>query len=604
MGCPLFGDPAYDSSAWTIATVPRADYLPGLMNRKSRSWTLGAVALLLIWLAGTRCPAAATNPPPNIILILADDLGFSDLGCFGSEIHTPNLDRMAAQGLRLKQFYTTPRCCPSRAALLTGLYPQQAGVGNMMQDQGLPGYRGELNRNCLTMAEELRLADYHTAMVGKWHLSHICFDGKKQLDHETDEPFWDNKNDWPLQRGFEDYFGTIHGVCSYYDPFSLVSGNTPIRPAGTNFYYTDVITDHAVSDVNRLANGREPFFLYVAYTAPHWPLQAPGPDIAKYRKTYLSGWDVIRTNRYRRQIALGLIDPDWPLSPRDPRVPPWNEARDQAWEANRMATYAAMVEHLDTGVGRILGALKQDRIETNTLVIFFTDNGACAEVVEREWYDVPSRTRDGRTVKVGNRHQAFAGPEDVWQSYGVPWANVSDTPFLLYKHFTHEGGIASPFIACWPAVITQGGTVSGQFGHVTDLMATFVDIAGAKHPDHYHGHSVLPLQGRSLLPVFAGKTRPDSTPVFWEHEGNRAVRLEKWKLVAEHGDPWELYDTEADRTEQNNLAPTHPEKVKELSDLYHAWAKRCNVVPFDSLPPVTATVPAKDGGHRTTIAPD
>lgn len=566
------------------------------MIRESRLkfLTTAQCALVLGCAAGPALKSpAAPAPRPNVVLILADDLGYSDLQCFGSEIPTPNLDRMASEGLRLTQFYTTPRCCPSRAALLTGLYPQQAGVGNMMEDQGLPGYRGQLGTNCITIAEELRLANYQTAMVGKWHLAHIAFDGKKQLDHESNKPFWDDKHDWPMQRGFEDYFGTIHGVGSYYDPFSLVQGNRPIAAGGTNFYYTDVLTEHAVADIHRLAGGSQPFFLYVAYTAPHWPLQAPEADIARNRATYRAGWDVIRTNRYERQIQMGIIDKDWPLSPRDPRVPRWTDVKDKEWEANRMATYAAMVEHLDTGVGRILDTLKETGIDQNTLVIFFSDNGGCAEVVEPGWYDVPSRTRDGRPVKVGNgNHSVFAGPEDVWQSYGVPWANVSDTPFLLYKHFTHEGGIASPFIVRWPAAVRHTGGMSREPGHVTDIMATLVDVAGTKHPGSYHGHPIQPLEGSSLLPVFAGEKRPHPEPIFWEHEGNRAVRLEQWKLVARNGQPWELYDTETDRTEQNNVASRQPDKVKEMSDLYDAWAKRCNVVPYDSLPHTRTIVPA------------
>lgn len=531
---------------------------------------------------------------PNIVLILADDLGFSDLGCYGSEIPTPHLDRMASQGMRLTQFYTTPRCCPSRAALLTGLYPQQAGIGNMMEDRGVPGYRGELGRNCLTIPEELRRVNYRTAMVGKWHLSHIHFVGKKQLNYESEEPFWDTKDSWPLQRGFGEYFGTIHGVCSYFDPFSLVRGNTPVHADGKNFYYTDAITENAVADVERLAKDKKPFFLYVAYTAPHWPLQAPEKDIAKYRQTYLAGWDTIRANRYRRQIQMGIIETNWPLSPRDPRVPPWNDVADKKWEANRMATYAAMIQHLDDGVGRILGALRQKGIDQNTLVIFFSDNGGCAEVVEPDWYDIPSQTRDGRRVLVGNGdHSVFAGPENVWQSYGVPWANVSDTPFLLYKHFTHEGGIASPFIAHWPAVIKNPGAMSAQLAHVTDILPTFVEIAGAKQPEQLEGRAIQPLEGLSLLGIFEGGERPRPSPIFWEHEGNRAVRLPEWKLVARNGQPWELYNTVADRTEQNNLAATHPEKVKEMSDLYAAWASRCNVVPFDQLPRELPTIPAQ-----------
>lgn len=552
------------------------------------------------------CPAATDKAPrPNIVLILADDMGFSDLGCFGSEISTPTLDHLASQGLRMTQFYTTPRCCPSRAALLTGLYPQEAGIGSMMEDRGLPGYRGELNRNCLTIAEELRLADYHTAMVGKWHLSHIYFDGKKQLNHETTEPFWDNQESWPLQRGFEDYFGTIHGVGSYYDPFSLVSGNTPVSTVDTNFYYTDALTEHAVADINRLADGGKPFFLYTAYTAPHWPLQAPEHDIAKYRKMYLAGWDTIRSNRYQRQLQLGIVDKKWPLSPRDPRVASWENVRDKEWEANRMATYAAMIEHLDAGVGKILQTLKEKNIETNTLVIFFSDNGACAEVIQPEWYDVPSFTRDGRRVAVGNgNHSVFAGPDNVWQSYGFPWANVSDTPFVLYKHFTQEGGIASPFIARWPAVIQNSGALSDQLGHVTDIMATLVDVTGAKHPSSYEGHQIQPLEGTSLLPIFEGKNRPHPQPIFWEHEGNRAVRLQQWKLVAQDRQAWELYDVVADRTEQHNLAASQPDKVKELSDLYDAWAKRCHVVPFDTLPREKPIIPTQQIGRQAKLSDD
>lgn len=567
----------------------------------ARALKPGALALLVLtaWIAGAAAVAVPTGKPaasrPNIIVILADDMGYSDLGCFGSEIPTPNLDRLAAGGLRLSDFHNTPRCCPSRAALLTGLYPQQAGIGDMMEDRGIPGYRGELNHDCPTIAELLRAAGYHTAMVGKWHVCHIYFDGKKQLNGETNEPFWDTKADWPRQRGFEKYFGTIHGVGSYYHPFSLVDGNTPIYATPTNFYYTDVISDHAAADIDGYAGGKKPFFLYVAYTAPHWPLQAPEADIAKFRARYLVGWDAIRTNRYHREIALGLIDKNWPLSPRDPRVPPWREVKDKAWEANRMATYAAMIEHLDRGVGQILAALRRNGIEKNTLVLFCSDNGACAEIIQPEWYDVPSRLRDGRRVKVGNGdHSVFAGPEDVWQSYGVPWANVSDTPFLLYKHFTHEGGISSPFIASWPDVIKNPGGISKQVGHITDIMATALDVAGAKYPAIFNGQPTPALAGESLLPIFEGKQRPHPQPIFWEHEGNRAMLLGEWKIVARDRHPWELYNMVKDRTEHDDLAASQPERVADMAALYDAWAKRCHVVPFDKLPPVIPTVPAKN----------
>jgi arylsulfatase len=490
----------------------------------------------------------------------------------------------------MNRFYNTPRCCPSRAALLTGLYPQQAGIGNMMDDRGLPGYRGELSHNCPTIAEELRSADYHTAMVGKWHLCHIYFEGKKQLNFETDTPFWDNKEDWPLQRGFEDYFGTIHGVTSYYDPFSLVDGNTPTRASG-DFYYTDVISRHAVDDIKKYAHDSKPFFLYVAYTAGHWPLQAPEADIAKYRERYLQGWDAIRSNRYQRQIELGLIDKSWPLSPRDPRVPPWEKVKDKKWEANRMATYAAMIDRMDQGIGRIMASLAENGIEKNTLVMFLGDNGACAEIIQPDWYDVPSRTRSGERVKVGNgNHSIFAGPNDVWQSYGVPWANVSNTPFRLYKHFAHEGGISTPFIAYWPNGIHASG-LSRQLGHITDIAPTLLEVAGAKHPSSWQGGRIPALEGRSLIPVFEGKTTAHPA-IFWEHEGNRAVRLDEWKLVSRHRQHWHLYNLEKDRTELHDLAPVQNEKVDELASLYDAWAKRCGVVPPEDLPPARPVKPA------------
>jgi arylsulfatase len=538
--------------------------------------------------------AAQTTRPnarPNIILIMADDLGYSDIGCFGAEIDTPNIDRFAKNGLTMTQFYTTPRCCPTRASLLTGLYSHQAGIGHMMQDRGLHGYRGELGKDTMTIPEELRAAGYATSMVGKWHVAHVFFDGKTQLDFKSQKPFWDNKDNWPLQRGFDRYYGTIHGVNSYYDPFSLVSGNTPVEAPGErkDFYYTDVITDKAVAEIDHFAGGAgvggKPFFLYVAYTAPHWPLQAPEAAIAKYRKRYLAGWDKIREERYQRQIKMGLVDKGWPLSPRDPRVSDWSSVAEREWEANRMATHAAMIEIMDQGVGRIHEQLKARGLEQNTLVIFLSDNGACDERVSANWYDVPSRLRDDRVVKVGNNDRTvMAGPEDVWQSYGIAWANVSDTPFVLYKHHAHEGGISTPFIAHWPAGIKTPGARTDHVGHIIDIMATFADIAGAKHPATYQGRQVQPLEGRSLVPVFQDQARPRDTPLFWEHEGNRAVRLGDWKLVAQNRKQWELYNIKTDRTEQDNLAATNRKKVRELSALYEDWARRCGVVPYPQLP--------------------
>jgi len=568
-----------------------------------RVW-LSVTLVLGTWFVGWAGNSSGTNAArPNIVLILADDLGFSDLGCYGSEISTPNLDQLAAGGARLTQFYTTPRCCPTRAAILTGLYPHQANIGNMMEDRGVPGYRGELNPHSPTVAELLRSSGYRTLMVGKWHVSHIYFDGKRQLNYQSDEPFWNNQSNWPLQRGFDEFYGTIHGVNSYYDPFSLVRGNQVVKPDPKDYYYTDAISDEAVAGIERHGRGDKPFFLYVAYTAPHWPLQAPEVDIARYRERYLAGWDAIRTNRYQRQIELGIIDKSWPLSVRDERARAWTEVKDKAWEANRMATYAAMVERMDRGIGRIVAKLKEVGADQNTLVVFMSDNGACDEAIQSEWYDVPSRTRDGRRVRVGNQdHTVFAGPEDVWQSYGLAWANVGNTPFRLYKHYIHEGGIATPFIAYWPKVISTNGSITRLVGHVTDITATCVDLAGAQFPATWQGETTTPLEGRSLRPIFEGQQRTNAAPLFWEHEGHRGVRLDHWKLVARHRQNWELYDVETDRTEAKNLAGQYPEKVKQLTALYNEWARRCNVLSPENLPPPRRITPAKGGTPVATGA--
>ena len=520
---------------------------------------------------------------PNIVLILADDLGFSDLGCYGSEISTPNLDRLAGEGLRFTQFYNCARCCPTRASLLSGLYPHQAGIGQMMQDLGKPGYRGELNEHCVTMAEVLRDAGYHTAMAGKWHVNHMKFTGKAQLNFENADPFWENKNNWPLQRGFEKYFGTIHGVCSYYDPFSLVRDNEPIRAEGKNFYYTDAITENATQFITDFSKTSKPFFLYVAYTAPHWPLQAPAEAIAKYEQKYLEGWDVLRERRREKMIQLGLIDKTWPLSSRPKNVPAWNDAPNKKWEAHRMATYAGMIDRMDQGIGKILQTLDQRGLTTNTLVLFLSDNGGCAENVQPGWYDIPSRTRNGRAIRVGNDPKVLAGADDVWQSYGPQWANLSDTPFRLFKHWAHEGGIATPLIARWPAQIKAEGKISNAVGHVIDFMPTFLEAAGANYPNKFQNNEIVPLEGKSLLPILKKQSAIAERPLFWEHEGNRAVRLGKWKLVAEHKKNWELFDLEKDRSELNDLAATEPEKVRQLSELYEAWAKRCGVLPWEDL---------------------
>ena len=545
------------------------------------------VALVAAWWHSPVAGAADAGPArrPNIVLILADDMGYSDLGCYGSEIHTPNIDRMVSQGVRWTQFYNDGRCCPTRASLLTGLYSHQAGVGHMIEDRGSPAYRGELNDHCVTLAEALRPAGYRCDMVGKWHLVHMRITGKDQVNHHNADPFWFDKTNWPIQRGFESYYGTIIGVGDYFDPFALTEGNAPIETAPPKgFYYTDAIAGHAVGRITQDAKANQPFFLYVAFTAPHWPLQAPPEEIEKYKDTYVGGWDRLHLTRHASEVRLGVIDPKWELPPREPEARPWDSAPDHAWQARRMAVYAAQIDRLDQGVGRILKAIDDAKIADNTLVIFLSDNGGCQEEVQPEWFDVCSATRDGRPVRVGDgprqRQGAMPGPEEVYQSYGPSWASASNTPFRRYKHFAHEGGISTPFIARWPAAIHEHGAIRNEMGHVIDLMPTFLALAGGVYPHTYKGHPITPEQGISLVPALTDASHEQHPPLFWEHEGNRAVRVGNWKLVAQHRKPWELYDIVADRTETHDLSKQMPDKVHELESEYQTWADRVGVKPW------------------------
>jgi arylsulfatase len=513
--------------------------------------------------------AAEPSGRPNIVLILADDMGFSDLGCYGSEIATPNLDRLASRGLRFTQFYNCARCCPTRAALLTGLYPHQAGVGHMVQDLGRPAYRGSLNDRCITIAEVLRPAGYHTAMAGKWHVT----------------PYSDSRANWPLQRGFERFFGLIGSVRSYYDPPTLARDNQPIRAEGKDFYLTDAITDAAAAYLDEYARKPEPFFLYVAYTAPHWPLHARPADVARYRAKYKDGWDSLRRQRHRRQVEMGLVEMRWTLTPRDPEAPAWADEPHKEWQVERMAVYAAMIENMDRGIGRLVEKLEKSGRLENTLLLFLSDNGGCAEEIPAEWRGTmfPEKTRDGRPTRVGNNPAILPGADDIFQSYGRPWANASNTPFRLYKHWVHEGGISTPLIVHWPAQIKKAA-ITPQPGHVIDLMATCVEAAGTEYPAQRKDRTLTPLEGKSLLPIFQGKTQAGHATLCWEHEGNRAVRQGKWKLVARYKTEWELFDLDADRTETNDLASKHPDKVKELAREYERWARRCGVVSWQELP--------------------
>ena len=518
--------------------------------------------------------------------MMADDMGFSDIGCYGSEIRTPNLDKLAAGGLRFKQFYNSPRCCPSRAALMTGLYSHQVGFGLMADDYGRfssPSYSGDLSDRCVTIAEALRAGGYRTAMAGKWHLT---------------PPMPDFKHNWPLQRGFDHFFGTIAGAGSFFDPATLTRDNQPIR-AGDDFYYTNAIGDNAAQYIDRFSQEKDPFFLYVAFTSPHWPLQAPEEDIARYADRYKIGWDALRKERRQRMIAMGLVEESWGIAPRDPRVPPWELASYKDWEARRMAVYAAQIDPMDQNIGKIVSKLEERKIADNTLILFLSDNGGNYEemgssnrAVASDPLFKPHETRDGKLVRGGNKPSITPGGADTYTSYGIPWGNASNTPFRQYKHFAHEGGISTPLVAHWPAGIRDKDTLTPQIGHEIDIMATCLDIAGVSYPTTYQGKQILPLEGKSLLSVFQGKQREGHPTICWEHEGNAAIRQGKWKLVSAYPDWWELYDMEADRTELHDLANQQPDKVKEMAALYHEWAKRVGVEPWPlpgiNVNPVTA----------------
>jgi arylsulfatase len=551
------------------------------------------LASLLACLAlGGAIGVAAPTARPNILLIMSDDMGFSDLGCYGGEIQTPNLDRLAANGIRFTQFYNNARCCPTRASLLTGLYPHQAGVGHMTADQGYEGYRGQLNRQCVTIAEALRPAEYRTYMCGKWH---VCRDIRPNGD----------RSDWPIQRGFEKFYGTITGGGSFYDPTTLCRQNKLITPENDpeyrpkQFYYTDAISDNAVRFLEQHAkeSPEKPFFLYVAYTAAHWPMHALEKDIAKYRGKYDAGYEPIRGARFERERNLGLIGKNVALSR---EAGSWDDAKDKAWEARCMEVYAAMVDCMDQGIGRIVEQLRKENQLDNTVIMFLEDNGGCAEPMGRTdrsgkppanlkpfgpddlqpqiW--PPMQTRDGRWVRSGEG--VMPGPPDTYVAYGRNWANVSNTPFREYKHWVHEGGISTPLIIHWPAGIRERrrNKLETQPGHVVDIMASCVDLAGDQYPSERNGEKIKPMEGVSLVPAFGGRSLKRKQPLFWEHEGNRAVRAGDWKLVGKENRPWELYDMSRDRSETDDLAQKHPDRVKELAAAWDAWAARANVLPL------------------------
>ena len=556
------------------------------------------ICLAVAW--GFVQPLSATErKQPNIVIIMADDMGFSDIGCYGSEIKTPVLDKLAANGLRFTQFYNTSRCCPTRASLLTGMYQHQAGIGLMTGDNKLPGYRGELGRDVVTIAEALGTGGYRRYMSGKWHVTkHTRPQGPK--------------DNWPLQRGFEKFYGTIIGAGSFFDPATLCRGNQFITPVNDEkyqpktYYYTDAISDNAVTFLQEHAkeSPNKPVFLYVSYTTAHWPMHALPEDIERYKGVYDGGFQKIRAARFARLKELGLIRKDLKLSPQSDD---WEKAPNKEWDIRNMEVYAAMVDNMDRGIGRIVAEFERQGTLDNTLIMYLQDNGACAEgfgrykpkkpyrtdykPLGRDGFQTkiwpPMQTRDGRPVK--NGPDAMAGPEDTFTGVGRGWANVSNTPFREYKHFAHEGGISSPFIVSWPKGIDpeNNGRIERQPGHLIDLMSTCLDAAGVKHPRKFGEQDIQPLEGVSLLPAFRGGDLVRKDALYFDHHLNGAVRDGKWKLVR-YGDsgrnaklhPWQLYDMENDRSEQIDLAKVYPDKVKLLSQKWENWAVRARVKPW------------------------
>ncbi len=561
----------------------------GILSTMRNSILLTILASFLVAFA-----AAASNP--NVIIIMSDDVGYSDIGCYGSEIETPVLDKLAANGLRYTRFYNTGRCCPTRASLLTGLYAHQAGIGQMTNDGGQPGYRGDLSRNAVTIAEALKPAGYRTYMSGKWHVT-------KQLKPDGD------KSNWPLQRGFDRFYGTIIGAGSLFDPWTLTKGEKAITPDNDEeykpeqWYYTDAISDYAARYVREHAKDHsdKPFFMYVAYTAAHWPMHALDKDIKKYKGRYDAGYEVIRQARYEKMKKLGVIE-DWPLSPAPQK---WEEFDDdkRAWELRNMEVYAAMLDSMDQGIGRIVKSLEETGQLDNTLILYLQDNGGCSEGLGRSdkmprWAGedikpedarpmkpdelqtrmVPLWTRDGKPMRIGPK--AMPGPADTYIAYGKNWANVSNTPFREYKSRNHEGGISTPLIAHWPKGIKAKGELRHEPGHLIDLMATCIDLSGATYPEKFADHDIKPMEGRSLAGGFSGD-RAEERVLLFEHYGKAAIRKGDMKLVRlGYRKPWELYDIKKDRSELNDLSQEKPELAKELAELFEKEAKRTQIYPL------------------------
>lgn len=524
---------------------------------------------------------------PNIIFILLDDMGYSDMGSFGGEVATPNMDYLAKKGLRFTQNYNSARCCPSRASLLTGLYSHQAGIADftLKRSQAAkkgPAYLNHLNKTSVTLAEVLKTAGYNTYGVGKWHVG-------------------DKVN--PIDRGFDEYYGYLGGH-SQHQWDRTVNKRYPLTRKkelnydGKEYYATDVFNDYAVEFIKQGQKKEEPFFLYLAHSSPHFPLHAPAKTRDKYIETYMKGWDTLRKERYERQKKSGLVTDSWSFTelsqvPNDRKDiangfpkqqnPAWKDVdqdrqRDLAY---RMATFAAMIEHVDTGLGRVLKELKESGELDNTLIFLTSDNGACYE-----WgpYGFDKTSRRGINILHKGDDLKKIGGEGTYHSVGSAWSCLSNTPLRMYKHFNHEGGNCSPLLAFWPKGIKKADRWVRTPTHLIDIMPTICEVSGAQYPKEFNGQTITPTEGVSFLPLFNGSENLAPRSLFFDHFESSAIRSGDWKLVRGNkrynNRTWELYNIAQDRCETKNLINDKPEIVEELKKKWLDWAKRVKVFPY------------------------
>jgi arylsulfatase len=571
-----------------------------------RTGTGVAAALLVVTLATFATSDPAHARPPNLVLIVADDLGWSDLGSFGGEIETPTIDRLAYGGVRFTRFYATPRCSPTRAALLTGVWSHEAGVAFLDRDWDRPAYRGAIHDSVPTIAERLHALGYSTYMIGKWHLSPERAMEAERAAPSDGAPVAANSaapSSWPLQRGFDSYWGTLAGSGSYFDPADLLDGNQPAAwPAGR--YLTDVLGEQAATTVSRhlSASPEHPFFLYLAFTAPHWPLHAPDSEVDHYRGRFAAGWDELRAARFARQRELGVVAADAELPPRDPSVTAWDATPDREWQQRRMEVYAAMVTAMDRAIARVIETLEQARALDDTVIVFLSDNGASAEefsglyLLAPLFTRIPEMTSDGRAVRFGDRPDVMPGPADTYTTVGRGWAHLSNTPLRGYKHSTYEGGIAVPFIVHWPAGLRdRSGSIVAAPGHVVDVTPTLLELAGAATEA-----SAPALRGRSLLALLRGSPAAPRT-LYWEHEGNRAILDGDAKLVSRWPFGWELHDLARDRVENDDLAAAQPDRAAELAGKWSEWASTVGVESWPMVVPLVRNLVSFGGALLVII---